>query len=206
MTEAFTDLSSVNPLVQPYAPLCPENVVLQKIALSASQFCLETEVWREMPTGLVTVEDQQDYPLAVPTGVSGVIKRIVDLWFVNTDDMNIEHKEYQRPGTYEFWPDNYTLHIIAPPTVSGMQMQVKIVIQPQTTCDVYPQWLMDRWRQVIADGALWMIADEVGLPWGNTALSASRQRKWLIGCGQAKADVITRYKNGNLVARYRRFF
>jgi hypothetical protein len=189
-------LDSLLPLVAPYARACPANVQEQQLRLAASNFALETELWRERLVPILIVEGQREYALALPEGIDGRIKRIQQLI--------IGHEKKHR-NEYSFGPDQ-VLWLERMPTIGGTPMIVEVVVQPDALCTQYPDWLIGRWQNAIAQGALYFIKSMLDLPWGNEKQAGVHQAAYMRGIGFAKVDNLSGYKNGNVTARLRKFF
>ena len=181
---ALSSLDDLLPLVSPFLVGAPEAVQQQALGLIVRDFCRETEIWRET-IDLATVADQATYDLGAQVGaLYGSLLRVRQIRF---DDATSALSD-------EYYTVAETNHIVFDDTSGvypddwGTEMNVDAVILPNADTRNAPTWLLARWGEYIAEGALAHLKEQEGKPWTNPDKAAVHRAKYLYGIGEAKRE------------------
>lgn len=150
------ELSEFLPAINPFAPGCAKPTAFNWIRQAAAEFCERTRLWRYEDQFKVVADDEF---IAVPNGV--VIHEIESAAFDgrpltprSISDLDKENGRWREDmgspsGITQASPD--TLRLV--PRSAGT-LTLSVFLKPSMDADEVPDWMVDQYRQVIADGAL----------------------------------------------------
>lgn len=198
--KAFDDLYS---MILPRVPGCPEPLADEGILRAANTFCEETRLWRDHSTQVVNL----DTDIAVPYGAM--------LLEVNNARMDgrtlkvIAAEELDRLYPSEDWrgftegearyltqTETETLRVV--PNVKG-ELSLSLVLIPGFERETLPDFLLDRYRQVMVEGALAHIMAVPGQAFSNQELALMYEQKFRLAVDRHRFDA----RRGQLRARLR---
>lgn len=184
------DINTLTALV--FVARLPAPVQLQKLREASIKFCEETEVWTE-EQDIVTLA-ARDQPIASPH-VGGYIYRIVMITEVRDKGTDVEQEIVLNRHTYQ--ADNAHTKIEFDQVLeAGKDYRVYYILVPILLHSILPDWLIDRWGQAIADGAISMIRIDIGNlqdpnPWADPNQAAVYKQKFLEGIGRARQQIVS---------------
>jgi len=255
------DITTIYPLITPYAGACPVPVVKQKLILAARNFCRLSEWWKEDLVAQPTDTDETDYQLRVMTTgthdggddqailTDSTAVWTVDAWIgfylfnitdgsygIITDNDATTITATLANGTDNDWDDDdvyeirthpydarihrvkvvkiddstinpadytvtrdYLLELDSEPVEDDLDLDVNVVLWPEATCWEYPQILLDKYDQDIADGALSYLLAMSDKPWADMDRSRELRRDFNHAINQAKEEVFTDRKAADLI-------
>jgi hypothetical protein len=120
---------------------CPEQFIYQSLLDTCREFVQLTEIWQE-EIEVTTVVSQAYYTLTLASGA--IVSRIVS---VRTDEDIYDESEW------EFDRSNNTITFeIAPTSIDTIY--VRVIYVPISTSFDIPEWMVDKWGMIIANGAI----------------------------------------------------
>ena len=193
------------PLILPRAPGCPEPLACDAIRQAAIEFCERTKLWRDTDQYLA---DEFGDVLA-PS--QSVVHQIEDARFdghrltpISVQDLNDRHPDYDWTTQQGDQPKYITqLHpntVKIVPAWTGM-ITLTLLLKPSNDALEIPDFMVDQYARVIADGALAEILMVPGQPYTNPqggAMYSQRFQQRLDSLqvqnikGQHRAPVITK--------------
>lgn len=120
---------------------CPEQFIYQSLLDTCRDFVQSTEIWQE-EIEVTTVVSQTAYTLTLASGA--IVSRIVS---VRTDEDIYDESEW------DFDRSNNTITFETAPT-SIDTIYVRVVYVPISTSFDIPEWMVDKWGMIIANGAI----------------------------------------------------
>lgn len=189
---AMLNVSSLLPLVSPNVRACPEAVQLQALGLMFRSFCKETDAWRET-FDVTTVEDETTYDLTTQMeDRDATLARVAKVYFDDDTDDEMDEDNYVVTVENELYFED------TDPYDYGSTMNVVTVIHPNVTGRTAPAWLLNRWGDVIAAGALYYLQATKGRPWSDRDEAAVSFDRYQYGVGEAKKENITERRSGDV--------
>lgn len=150
-------------------------------------FCDHTNAWNQTQDVVVT-NASQDYTLTFPTG--SAIKRLLAIQDITNG--------VQTPPIPVRWP----VTMVLPSTMHlGAVLQntytwrVQTALVPIDPVDgngdpMIPNWMVDNYFDAFFSGTLWRMMAQVGKPWSNGQMAATRYRLYMKSRGEAAAAVL----------------
>ena len=190
---ANVNVNTLLPQVSPFVGRCPENMQLWALRTAARQFLLDTELLEETLADIATVEDQKEYTLTSEyTNMN--FKRVVTV-YVHEDDADttadVDKTGELLPSDWSF-DGNTTLTLDPAPVIDDYDIQVTVVYEPQMDCVLYPDWIVNRWGQHMAYGALATLRNDPidpnePAPWYSPEGAERALEKYNVGVGMVKS-------------------
>lgn len=84
------------------------------------------------------------------------------------------------------------------PSTSDEDLDVNVALWPEASCTEYPQILLDKWDQCIADGAMGYLFAMTGKPWADKEEARRYMRSHNDGVAQAKEEILTKRKGAEV--------
>lgn len=180
------DLDEFLPNIRPFAPGVPDLVAYEYIRQAAIEFCEKTRLWRYDDVFTLSAENPE--AVIAPSGaVIHEIERIdfndqqltkatpaqldewLPLWRAGTLDGNPQYFTQTEPNTVALVP------------LGDGELKVWVWLKPAQDAEEVPDFMVDQYRQIIADGALTRILMIPGQSFTNAemamAFSAAFQEK-----------------------------
>lgn len=200
--------------ITPYAPGCPEPVIIQQVRDAAIEACENTLVWRYEQEGIPLTPGVYTYDYETPTDseVVAIFQTAIDDAVVPTVTLE------QLLGAYPSWPSTATADrsapalvaqfdpdhfVVAPvpdtPTTPRM-LKMFLALRPVPGCSGMEEVFFDEIEQLIMHGALVKLLSMPDKSWSNTDLAdyharqtvfktASRRARANLGNGRASLTV-----------------
>ncbi len=205
---ATVNVNTLLPQVSPFVGRCPENTQLWALRTAARQFFLDTEILEETLADIATVEDQQDYTLTTEYLLMN-FKRVVAV-YVHEDDDDLDKTGEVLTDKWSF-DGNTTLTLDPAPVEDDLDIQATVIYEPQMNCVLYPDYVINRWGQHMAYGALAILRrDPIDptepVPWFSPQGAELAQRMYEDGVGDVKRLIISKNQSGRIDAVQMRIF
>lgn len=169
----------------------PTDQTLRKIA---RDFCKRSEIWRETLEDIETEDGETEYAITMPDNYDTDILRVLVATF---------NGAVLDPSLYTFRQDNVFIFDNDPAGEYDLSLQV--VFKPRETCYQYPDWLLYRHGDAIADGAVGMLRSMAARPWFNPTEAAVYLDRYTRAIGDAKLENIQARQPGLGRAVLKRF-
>lgn len=184
-------ISTLFGLVRMHIRNCPTPALSDAILRAAREFCDETRYVRETIV-LDGVADQDYYTLApavlTQCEVCGV--RAVEYDGVPLDSMVQESVSHDEGGTgdYIYEPPS-DLRLFDPPRSDLSEgLSVRLILQPKEDATDIPDIALRRYRNTIANGAIYWLASMTEASWYNPSTAERFEQKWIKEKGHARTD------------------
>jgi hypothetical protein len=207
----MADIDDFQPLVLPFAGNAPEPLVMRAIRDAATQFCERTKLWRGTATIVTTGENPE--AITVPTDAILYTISSCALDGRPLDPITLSELATERPywrtddigcggARWYVAPERGTIQAV--PRSSGT-LFVEFVVKPTATAAALPDFLLDEYGPVIADGAAGALLIMPNMAFANPQLGAG-----LIARFQSKLDSLanagTRGQQGGRTRTRGRYF
>ena len=144
-------------LIMPSAPGCPHPSAHQAIIQAAIELCESTKLWRDRDSFSVTTAGSAF--VCVPDGAELVEfnaplldgEPLEPIPLAELDDRMPDWETATGPGRWVTQIDMDTLRVV--PACNG-RVTIRTVLKPAQDADMLPAFLADKYRRLIADGAL----------------------------------------------------
>ena len=177
-------LSAFVPAVMIEADQAPLPVVEAMILRAAAEFCEQSLVWAAWSDPLAFEENVPEYELEIPNGARLVTVR--ELWAGNLKMVPSDAVRISRevPGwqTASGSPSHFMLSELSPPTVrfyampnateAGNTFTARLIFAPSSSATSLPDFLDERYRYEIADGAKAFLMALPRKPWSDPQRAA----------------------------------
>jgi hypothetical protein len=189
-------LTLLEPLA--FVARCPDPVRLQKLREAAIKFCEETEVWTDHQD--IVAVAAKDQPIASPDP-NGYIYRVASVHEIRDKGQPEEQELLINRHTYQATNDHTILTFDQIQEVNK-DFRVRYILVPILIFSQLPDWIIDRWGQVIADGALAAIRFDIGNaqdpnPWAEPNQGALHTQKFDEGVGRCKINIVSDNEGGD---------
>lgn len=190
-------LSELLPDVLPQLNADPsEPVVEHAIKRAAIEFCELSRVWRHVPDSQDIVAGESYYDVEAPMGadVVGVLSVKADgtlLQALTITQLDQQIPGWRTPAPVQFYAQLDTEQVMLAPTPdttieNGLDMV--LALRPSAAATTIPKWMMARYGQAIAHGALSRLFRMAGRPWADGNLGALARERFMVGVATAKHD------------------
>lgn len=204
---ATVALSEFYKYVRPYAPECPDVVLLEHLAEAAAKFCQETQAWRVPLEAAETEAGEQFYDLDVPAGstVEAVIELDVEGYSITPalETLEPQAKALDTPGRpTAFAVVNGTQIQFYPIPDAAYTYRGLLAVKPLLTATSVPDFLYQTHGRDIAYGAIGTLKLIPGKLWSDPVMADAYLRLFGKGVSEAKRRL---YRNVPLRVRQRPF-
>lgn len=178
------NLYDLLPLVAPYVAGAPEEVLRQGVRHAGREFCLLTEVWREDLDAVDSATGVEEYALTPA----------YDADFARIRSVTVDGI----PWDYRFDMGLSTLTLHPAPGQDDLPIVASVTYTPREALEAYPAWLLGRYDQAIADGAIAYLCGMARKPWSDSAEANRRYTQYRGAIAGAKLE---RVRGNGLVGR-----
>lgn len=201
--------------LRPFVVGAPTSAVNQAVLDAAIEFCIETHVWVDSLDRIDVVADKNDYALTIPSSAGDA--QILAIENVKYKQNGLDDDQFydlgpiverqqdrqQVPGNWKFTesttPSGYyynsntrTLFLYAIPTeASSSGLLVRVIYIPTNDATTLPDFLYDDYRLAIKHGALWILLNQVTMPWANPQAAVEHMLEFEKAKAEAKLKVMT---------------
>lgn len=181
---------------------CPDPVVDQAIVSTVYEFCDQTGAWDEVQDAQTVEVGVGDYDIPAPTGA--IPLRVLD---VSLDGRLLQSAPYRTslltlnvatPIAYTSSIERGLIRLAPAPTVSGGQLVVRAAYAPSMTATILPDFLMQRFAEVIASGTKARLQLMPGVSWSNPTLASVYAQRFNNGMLDARTEALYGRNNGSI--------
>ena len=190
-------LSELLPDVLPQLNADPsEPVVEHAIKRAAIEFCELSRVWRHVPDPQSIIAGESFYDIEAPMGAD-----VVGVLSVKADGVLLQAQTitqldqlvpgWRSPGRVQYFAQLDTEQIMlapAPDTAAENGLDMVLALRPSASSTTIPKWMMARYGQAIAHGALSRLYLMTGKPWADGSLGTLMRDRFMTGVAAAKSD------------------
>ncbi|MBP9118583.1 MAG: hypothetical protein KBF58_10940 [Methyloversatilis sp.] len=196
MTIRLRNLSDLYPLISAHAPGYNETSAIRELRRSLQDLCQYAAVSQDtVESSLAIGERTLFYDSPHPSHL--VVHRVLSITTPTgqilpkaLDEMNEVHGWRTADGTPKWAcpesPGELSLYPSAPTAVIS-PIYIRLALSPKSTTTKIDEDVMDRYSNIIADGALSRILRIGGQKWSNPGESADCQRRFTTACSNARA-------------------
>jgi len=185
-----TQLTAWEPYVYPYIPDAPNQALLTALRASVQEYLEMALLWTEWLTAINIVALTSAYTLSLPAGLStnNLIEAIDQVWFKENgadndqytplDPIDVHEKDeelrtawkYQSaPNPSGFYMEESEENVInlwpIPTAASTSGLLPRVFVKTKLTITSVEDWIFNRHRDAITEGALAFLFKMKGMPW-----------------------------------------
>ena len=198
------DIDILLPRVMTSAPACPELTAVRFLREAAIDFCRRTRIWKETDSFTVASPDSETVCAIQDASIFEIRNAVLDenkLTPVTTDWLDSEYPNWQ--FSTDVAQSKY-LTQIAPDTVSLYprgtgKLNLSLVLEPSSTAETLPDFLVDKYGRYLADGALGRLLMVPDKEYSNPQLASVHETRF----EQALPAIMVRVAKGQHGARLR---
>lgn len=165
------NLADFFPRVMPFAPGCSAPIAEQYIRDAAIEFCMRTRAWRDTDEFVITAATEE----IVTVPPYAALHEIERMWL---DGRELTPVTW--PTAWEGEDGTGTPRYVTQVGIDGVRvspagegaLKVSMFLKPAESADLVPDFLLDQYAQVIADGALSRILVMPGKTYTNPDMAA----------------------------------
>jgi hypothetical protein len=194
MALATTALSELLPLIRQHVPGCPNPLIVQELRMASIEFCERTKMWREEFAVTFDAQDHEitpfnyavihEFEVATFDDGSGTEFGLMPVphMMSNAQDRDVSTTAQPIYITQPY-PDTVTLIPYGEGTVT-IQAIMKPISRPrygvvdattwQARINVLPTFILDRYGETLATGALGRLMAMLGKRWSEPNMAAAR--------------------------------
>jgi hypothetical protein len=149
--------------IAPHARSVPEPTVEDTVEDIVIDFCNRTSVYRQWLEDHIFVDaGDTDVELDPPRDTA-----IVEIMAVQKVDESGDPYDLVDPDSYIFSNqiDDTPKLLFVDPATEGYEARVRVALKPEVGFETLPNWLYERWRDVIVAGVLAKILSMRSKPW-----------------------------------------
>ena len=183
--------ADIYPLVADQAYLAPKGMVSSHAKRAVTVFLQRTGLWREALDAFDLVVGTEEYTLTPPADaqITGLVSVKCGGRELNVFSGGSWPYGSQKTGWPCFWKFEGTTTLLLYPIphqnlIEGMDVVARCV--PSREATSFPDWLMDEWSEVLADGVLSTLLMGKEKPWADTALALHYAREFKKGMARAR--------------------
>lgn len=199
--------------IRPFCPGISSGAINQAVRDSAIEFCRETDTWVEKLGRIDVIADTYEYILSVNDAKIVSIENAKykqdgedDTFFRNLEPLSERQKDRQQEenGNWKFLkssgPDGYyydlnheAFYLSPIPTIQSIQgLLIKVICIPSNDALTISSFLYDNYKLVIQAGAMYILYNQLAMPWANPSAAAQA----LIRFEEGKAEAKRRVRSG----------
>lgn len=189
---------------------CPDPTLRLAIVMSAFEFCDKTGAWNELQDPVVLQVGEADVEIDKPAGA--VMLRVTSAWLNGRlmqptplrmiNQLGVAGSE---PHFYNAAVERGSIRLFPAPGVEGLELTIKACYAPSMTATTLPDFLLQRYAQVIAAGAKSRLMLMQSAQWANPSMAAYYESAFQAGINEARSEVMLDQVSGNARITPRRF-
>lgn len=193
--DAVSQLGNLKAWMVQRLPGCTDEVMEQALRDAWRDFCIRTEWWRPA-LDLNLVAEQTVYPLTLPS--ASHIQRIAGVFSRTEDDVTNRLDGRPLPATAYDVLNNDQTGIVSlylkwtPREAATGAIRVRPILVPKLATQAPPPvWILERWGDALASGAVWALAKQSGKPWSDPkaeALVYAPRNEFMRAVAQARKE------------------
>ena len=204
------------PYVLPDVPGCPDPVVKLALVAAAHEFCRETLCWTEIQDPMPLVAGTSDYEIDMPSQALALTVR--DVWLGTSRLAPVTMQALQRvmpdwrtasssePVYYNAAVERGSIRVFPIPTnPAGLALVVRASYAPSMGANALPDFLGQRYMEVIAAGAKARLLIVPGTEWANAPLAGYYRQLFDAAITNARIEEAHDRVPGSVSVQPRRF-
>lgn len=200
--------SAFAPWVKPLVPGCPDPMVERALCDAAIEFCELTQAFVQRATlrarnGRATYEVQSDD--GIPGMVQGVTlaDRVLSPVFIEALTNRYGEEWQNHTGTpRHYLADNEDTLRLYPIPEADETGTLTLTTRPGRADTQWDDRLYERYGEVVADGALARLLNQVSTPWAAPDLALQRRQRFMQGINKVRAKVASAYTPATIYAQF----
>lgn len=197
-------------------PGAPTELMRQALIDAASEFCTLSRSWTEIADAQLVVGGVNDYEVDLPS--AAVALHIDDIWCgVNKLAEKTMRQIMVLMPTWQTAVGSVPLYYNAEFNIDGLRvypmpdginpsdLRIKGVFQPGETAQTLPDYMWNRWRDVLASGAKAKLMLMPGVTWSKPDLVRVHEAIFMNGCMDARIAALHSNVASSLSVANRRF-
>ena len=200
--------SAFAPWVKPLVPGCPDPMVERALCDAAIEFCEMTQAFTERAV-LRTRAGQPVYEVVSDEGIPGMVQgvtldeRVLPPVFLEalTNAYGEAWKDHTGTPRYYVGDGEDQLRLYPTPDTAEVGTMT-LAIRPSRTDTQWDDRLYERYGEVIADGALARLFNQVSAPWAEPNAALQRRQRFLQGINKVRAKVAAAYSPASVYAQF----
>lgn len=209
------NLDAFFPYVLPEVVGCPDPTLRAAINAAAAEFCRESLAWTVFSDPITLIDGVADYDLDVPIGA--YVHTVRDVWLGNrrlTPKTMIGMQDTMpqwvtntasEPVYYNAAVDRGQIHVFPTPSNTAGALVLRMAYAPTLSATTLPDFLGQRYLDVVANGAKARLMLIPGQTWSNPELAVFYQTKFTDGIVSARIDEAHDRVRGSISIRPRMF-
>jgi len=202
---------------------CPKSKVEHAIVIAVRRLCFKTLCWFKTLDKISIVAGTQGYALSSTDGDIISVNTVKykqdgldDDRFTQVSPTTEIYKDTNSLGGWNFVtgqiPNEYyisnggtQINLLPIPTVASDEgLLVKVYIRPLLTATAIEDFIYNKYRDVIVNGAISKLLKENGTPWTNIEVGLLKEREFRSQCDDIIGENTKGYTNRPLSVRFRR--
>ena len=183
--------------VQPGITSCPNPLVRAAILQSAIAFCEQSQAWSVRLPPVPLVLGQAAYGLTLPD--QSQLVEVLNLW---GESRELKGKSFNEMtllipnwrtmvGSPQYFvtddvTDGIEVYPLPDTGAAGTSLLPRVALKPTVVATVVPDFLLNRFFETIANGALARLRLTPGQPWTDMALGSANQKAFDDACDEAR--------------------
>ena len=200
--------SAFSPWVKPLVPGCPDPMVERALCDAAIEFCEMTQAFVERGK-LALKAGRATYEVASDEGAPGMVlgvtigeQPLAPVYLeALTNRYGEEWKNHTGDPRYSLADSEDVLRVYPTPDKDASGTMT-LAIRPNRADTSWDDRLFERYGEVIADGALGRLLNQVSAPWAEPNAALQRRQRFMQGINKARAKAMTAYTPSTVYASF----
>jgi len=192
-------LEDLFPYMMPELPSCPPSLLLQNLRMSAREFCIDTEAWREVLEPINIREGVRTYEMDID--YCAKIKRIKRVEYKTQDQIDYNPNQrgsFLRPYEYDIkTPYDFILRF-DPLEDVRKGLIIDVILYPTFDSDSIPVEFMNEWFEGIVGGAKYLLMKQKNKRWSNPEEANFYRYEYRKFKNRAVQEILRQHKDADL--------
>jgi len=201
---------SFAPWVRPSVPGCPDPMIERAVCDAAIEFCEQTQAFVEAAT-LTTQVGKASYDVVSDAGVPGMVlsatlgNRTLHPVYVEVLSHSIGDTWRTDTGKPAYYLADFEdqVHVYPIPTEAETGT-LTLAARPSRNDTEWDDRLFERYGEIIADGALARLLNQVSVPWSEPNAALQRRQRFQQGINKVRAKAFAAYTPAAVTAQFHR--
>jgi len=200
--------SAFYPWVRPIVPGCPDPMVERALCDAAIEFCEMTQAFVERGK-LALKAGRATYEVASDEGSPGMVLGVTigeqPLAPVYLEALSNRYGEEWKNHTGDpryYLADSEDVLRVYPTPDKAASGTMTLAIRPNRADTSWDDRLFERYGEVIADGALGRLLNQVSAPWAEPNAALQRRQRFMQGINKVRAKAMTSYTPATVYASF----
>jgi len=173
-------LSAFLPFILPQCANCPDVTAEHNVLQAVIELCKKSLVWREFQTAQTTQASVTNYPYTPAAGQ--VVHKLLGVKLAGSLIEAVDAARGQAfDDSNELRPYAYGLvssYELRPAQTAGITVQTYAAVHPSQAATTVPDWMLDKYAEQIATGALYRLHGHIGRDYAQPAMVAGELALW----------------------------